>query len=298
MSLDKEVSEKLATLDKIKEEIIGFTEMKSNLVKDINAQLLKAKGEADNIIANAENTAKKILSGAGKIQDEAIEYSNASKLKADEYLHNAEKSMQEVKNAQIKLVEEKEMLNILTIAHNNNVKASGEKFAKIEKDLNERQACLDSKEITIRTLENQHNKKRIAQQKAEEIRLIKEAEIIAKQKDLDLGVATLIKDKKIVDAQKVINTQTLSEIKAAQDKIIIDTKTNEEAKTDIEQQQRKIDEKNKILTAQFDLLQDTNKQLEEKKISLKEQEQLITIKDRDVESKIRILTELRMKGQS
>ena len=298
MSLDKEVSEKLATLDKIKEEIIGFTEMKSNLVKDINAQLLKAKGEADSIIANAENTAKKILSGAGKIQDEAIEYSNASKLKADEYLHNAEKSMQEVKNVQIKLVEEKEMLNILTIAHNNNVKASGEKFAKIEKDLNERQACLDSKEITIRTLENQYNEKRIAQQKAEEIRLIKEAEIIAKQKDLDLGMATLIKDKKIVDAQKVINTQTLSEIKAAQDKIIIDTKTNEEAKTDIERQQRKIDEKNKTLTAQFDLLQDTNKQLEEKKISLKEQEQLITIKDRDVESKIRILTELRMKGQS
>ena len=298
MSLDKEVSEKLATLDKIKEEIIGFTEMKSNLVKDINAQLLKAKTDADKIITDAKSTVKEILDGAGKIKDEAIEYSNKSKQTADNYLNESREKSKEAEKRLLKLVEEKEMLNILTIAHNNNVKASGEKFAKIEKDLNERQACLDSKEITIRTLENQYNEKRIAQQKAEEIRLIKEAEIIAKQKDLDLGVATLIKDKKIVDAQKVINTQTLSEIKAAQDKIIIDTKTNEEAKTDIERQQRKIDEKNKTLTAQFDLLQDTNKQLEEKKISLKEQEQLITIKDRDVESKIRILTELRMKGQS
>jgi len=288
-----EVKEKY--LDKIKEEIKEFESIKLNLVKNINNQLLKAKTDADKIITDAKSTVKEILDGAGKIKDEAIEYSNKSKQTADNYLNESREKSKEAEKRLLKLVEEKEMLNILTITHNNSVKAAGEKFDKIEKDLNERQACLDSKEITIRTLENQHNKKRIAQQKAEEIRLIKEAEIIAKQKELNSKIENYLKDEEAINNQKELNEQFLIKIKAAQDEIIVNKKINEDLAIEIKKQNEELETKHKTLLEQFNLLDKNQRELEEKEKSLNEREQLVAIKDKDVTDKIKILQELRLK---
>lgn len=300
--IDNEIKEKQAQLEKgirawenMKAEISELNTMKTNLVKDINIQLIDAKSKADKIIQEAKDTAKKIIDDAER-----------SKLDIDNYVSTHKKDIEDLlllsKHNSEKLGAERDSLS-KDIAEFNNLKASQEadikgkceliRDSEIKNDL--RQGELDNMGVELYKKETALKIESDRLEALNKLLISKQEKIDLDRIELDTNISDYKKNKLLIDEQKAINEKTLVNLNSAQDKIIADAQINREAFTEIYNQKIWIAEQKKTINTQFDLLEKNRKELEEKSQSLDERTQLLVIKDRDIENKIKILQEIRLK---
>lgn len=293
--LEQEVSNEVVILRKLKVEVAEMNVVKSNLVREINIQLLEARTQADKIIVDAKNKAQALIDEANKIKAEAMEYSTAQKQKADSLLHIAKSGIAELKEVQAELAKDKEEFNSLKTGHNQDIIDKSNRLRDIEEQQVKKQESLDSKERILKQRET------VLNLKADELNLVQEELVKAREKftsdrvELNNNIDAYNKNKLTIDAQKAVNEQVQAEIIAAQNKITVDTKANQELLIDIAKQKAEIAEQKKTINTQFEMIEKNRRELEEKELTLSEREQLLTIKNREIDDKIRVLQQLRGK---
>jgi chlorite dismutase len=298
--IDLDIKEKQIALEKgvqawqkMKEEISELNAMKSNLVREINIQCIDAKAKADSLISNAQEQAKDILDTANKSKEQIDSYVSVQRKEADTLLHLIKSSTEELKQAQDKLKGDTEVFENLKAGHGMDMKSKTEILLKLEKDMHERQACLDSLEHTIRTNEKQLKEKREEIDNAGAALRAKNDQVNAAQEDLNQKINTYATEKVFVDKQKELNSQVLVDIKDKQDKLAADTNFNQSLADDIARQNIEIAEQKKTINAQFALIENNQRELEEKSTTLDERTQLLIMKEKEIDDKILILQKLR-----
>jgi len=303
MSIDQEVREKQLALEKgiiawekMKAEIAELNAMKSNLVKDLNIQLTEARGQREKIIAEAKVEAQSITDEASKIRLEAISFSDKTKQEASDLLHIAKAGIEELKQAQEALRQEKDQF----LADKGNTEArlnaKNEALSSLDIELKARQACLDSLERANMDNEAKIKDKLVALQAREDGVVAQENDLKARVDAFNSKYAEYLREKAVIDAQNELNIQVVADIKAKTDKLSADTIANQKLMADVAKQTAQNEEQKLMINKQFDLLEKNRKELEEKSISLDERTQLLVIKDRDIENKIKILQEIRLKN--
>ena len=291
IALEKSTQEYL----KMKKEIEDLNAMKSGLVREINLQLIDARAQADKIMAEAKEAARFLIDTSEKAHSEAVAFDQKTRQDAEGILHIAKTAAQEVKTSQDKLVQDQADFNKEKTDTTAELQGRDEATAKAELRSNERQQDLDNRERIVLADETRISEGLAELRRGEDILLAKNNKLTTDQAALDNNIANYLKDKEALDAQVKLNNQLLVDIKATQEKVTTDLKVGQELKAEVDKQNLAIAEQKKTLNAQFDLLTQNQRELEEKNTALDERFQLLAIRNKDIEEKIKILNELRVK---
>lgn len=292
-SVEQQVKDAYSLLSKLKEEISEYTDTKTNLVRDINLKLLEANSQATKIIEDAKIVAKGLTEEGNNAKREGIDFKVKTEGEAGELLHIAKEGVKEVQEEKVRLEKQGAEFMNLKNAFFANSKKKEEDLAVLVKDLNNKEAHLLDQSHNINLREIKVNERELkANEKNGELS-IKENTLSVAQDRLNQEVELHNIEKSKIEEQRITNERDLLIINEAKLKVEEIEKSNLLAIEEINQGRLDIANRNKVLTEQFALLEATSKQIESDKLALKEQEQLIALRNQEVLDNIRVLEELR-----
>lgn len=293
--LEQEVQEKYIILGKLKKEIDELDILKSQIVRDINVPMAEARAKAEAIITEAQNKAQAILDSAKKIKVEANDYAVKTKNEATEFLQMSKRSMQESDDALAKLNQERMDFDSYKIATE-----SGIQQKKTEANELLSQAIALKKEVDEANINFATRKATLDRQ---------EADVLAKQTDNKANeglykqkLDKLLKDLAELDKEKTGLESYKAEIQVMLDDINIKTEVvkrekeaNKKLAEELAIKEKDNQDRTNSLNQQFKVLEDMNKQINEKQLTIDANQKLLDIRTREVEAKIKTLQELRAK---
>lgn len=292
-SVEQQIKDGYSLLSKLKEEIAEYTETKTNLVRDINLQLLEANKKAEKIVKDAEVISKGLIEDGSKHKQEGSEFKAITEKEANDLLHLAKEGVKEVQEEKLRLKKEGDEFMILKDTFLAQNKKEKEELLRFEKDLHNRDASILDRDYQVTNKEVKNNNKEKELNEKESRLDTQEAKIKVDQIDLNNKITIHNQDKAKVEEQRIINENDLKAINST--KILVEEIRNSNTITleEISKGRIELENKNKTLTEQFALLEATSKQVEMDKLALKEQEQLIALKNQEVLNNIKVLEELR-----
>jgi hypothetical protein len=292
---EKELMDRQSELSRIKTEIAELNQMKGNLVRDINIKLLEANKQAEVIIANAETQAKAVNETSTKRKEEIDAYVTEQRKGIDSLLHITKQATEELRDAQDKLKQAQADFETLKAKQAEEVKDAITSAQNIEKAYRGQQAQADILVAELNQKINELKVKTDELSRSSELLRTTQATLDADRKELNAKIDACTKDRELIEMQRIENERVSAEIKIAQEKIVRDAQVNTDNMNANLAQAKEIAEQRKSIAAQFSIIEKNQKEQEEKELALNEREELIAIKDREVEQKIRILQELRAK---
>jgi hypothetical protein len=292
---EKELMDRQSELSRIKTEIAELNQMKGNLVRDINIKLLEANKQAEVIIANAETQAKAVNETSAKRKEEIDAYVTEQRKGIDSLLHITKQATEELRDAQDKLKQAQADFETLKAKQAEEVKDAITSAQNIEKAYRGQQAQADILVAELNQKINELKVKTDELSRSSELLRTTQATLDADRKELNAKIDACTKDRELIEMQRIENERVSAEIKIAQEKIVRDAQVNTDNMNANLAQAKEIAEQRKSIAAQFSIIEKNQKEQEEKELALNEREELIAIKDREVEQKIIILQELRAK---
>jgi len=296
--LEQEVQEKYVLLGKLKKEIDELDILKSQVVRDINKPLQEARVKAQAIITEAENKAQVILDKAKAIKTEANDYAARTKGEATEFLQMAKRSMQDSDNALAKLNQERMDFDAHRIATEGGIQqkkaeANGllGQAITLKKEVDEANINLAARAATLDRQEADGLAKQLANETTE---------VLYKQKldKLLKDLAEFDREKVKLEAYKAEVQATLSEIDTKTDNIKREKEANKKLADELAIREKTNIDRTNSLNQQFKVLENTNKQIDEKQLTINANQRLLDIRTKEVEAKLKTLQELRTKEKN
>jgi hypothetical protein len=290
------LKEEYAVLEKVKAEIAELNVRKSGIVKELNTQLLDADSKAKAIISSAKDQAKSIIDKAIELKREYEGHAFKIKSEADDYLHQGKKCLEDCRLERTRLDNDIIDFNAHKVAFENNMRTIKNEANSLMAQAQELGRQLNDKGISLTTLEATLNRREEAlTEKANKLTqdgaILSQREATLKEGEEALAERTLKVD--------IIHNHA---VRINHEIIRLRQKTNQDmekmAGIAIECMKSKNDQElqKKMINAQFENIDKSNKENEERKLALDEREQLLNIKDKEVTQKIKILSEVRAKG--
>ena len=282
-----ERSAKLEELRKIKEEIDTLLVEKAQIVNDINVPVLKAKAEADKIIKDAKDEADITLSASNKILKEAQD----THIEAEDMIKTAKGVIEEAKNKQAQLEQDKTDFNGIKFAHENTVKQSRNNLYSKEQQINSDNESLNQRLIEVKQREDSMARREISVKTAENS-LGEQKDILdVRKSSLDAISAKLELSKKdMADRETAIYAKEILKIKLETEAT---QRSNQAILDEIKAKQVDLTRQQNDLARQIEILDNLKNENDEQLKSLKEQQRLIEMKQRQNQEKIDKLNELR-----
>jgi hypothetical protein len=294
-TLEDQVKEKYSQLAQVNIELDELNARKLGLVKELNVQLLDADAKAKAVIASAQDQAKAIVAEAGEIKKDADRYSANKKFEADEILRKVQEVSKQISQSRTTLDNDKVDFDAKKFAFENDIKRLKNEANSVMARASETDRLNAEKTIHLNTREANITRREAEVATATVKITHDQGEVKRKQEDLVKREWTLTKESDAVKAFKEETDSTM--IMIANKKVEVDAKYQDTLKLHEETlaQKAKNDTDKEMINSQFERIEQDNKELEERKIALDEEKQLIAIKERDVNKKLATLTELRKK---
>jgi hypothetical protein len=294
-TLEDQVKEKYSQLAQVNIELDELNARKLGLVKELNVQLLDADAKAKAVIASAQDQAKAIVAEAGEIKKDADRYSANKKFEADEILRKVQEVSKQISQSRTTLDNDKVDFDAKKFAFENDIKRLKNEANSVMARASETDRLNAEKTIHLNTREANITRREAEVATATVKITHDQGEVKRKQEDLVKREWTLMKESDAVKAFKEETDSTM--IMIANKKVEVDAKYQDTLKLHEETlaQKAKNDTDKEMINSQFERIEQDNKELEERKIALDEEKQLIAIKERDVNKKLATLTELRKK---
>lgn len=295
MTIDDQVKEKTAQLSSINQEISELNARKSGLVKEINTELLDSRAKADKLISDAEIKSNAINAEIDSAKKLAERYVSKIKQEADDLLASAQTISRQNTELRTAIDKERVDFNAEKFAFESDIRTKKNEANNLISQANNAQKELDSKKIDLGTREATVTRRELANvaatdQLAQGVKDLKEA-----QEDLAKRELALKEERKSLDAISKANNDLLADIDKKRQQIDADRLASQKLSDETLIQKQKNDEDKKLISSYFATIEQNNKELEERKISLDERQQLLDIKDKEIIQKIKINSELRMK---
>lgn len=295
--LAMEVKDQYAILEKVKAEIEELKVRKSGLVRELNLELLDAKEEADKVIADARANAKELTDLSNEALALQQEVSSKMKREAEDILANAKIVVQQLNKDKDKLAGDRVDFDAEKVAYENDLKARKNEASSLTAQANDRLKALNDREIGLSAREASVARREQAIAEAVEVQNNESNRLILINNELLAKESELIKASQEVKILKDEGDSALSKATIIQSKIVEDTIANDKCLKEERILREKNDEDKQAINAHFKRIEKDSRDLEERKVALDEREELITLKDREVTEKIRVLEELRKKGK-
>jgi DNA repair exonuclease SbcCD ATPase subunit len=291
------VDEELAEIEKIREQIDELNVEKARIVRDINIPFFEAKEKAEKIIKEAEAKSESILKAATQIKADADAYSVRVRAEATDFLHIAKGAVKEIQTAKEKLANEKDDFEGYRLASENAIKikiteAVGlmHRSVNLKKEADDAMVNVSSKQATLSRKESDLQ----AVEASLNAMAQTAKEIAGSQEKRGQEIASLLKDLNSRESDLAHSLLRFEDLKKEIDR---QTENNKNRAAELDTQKTEQEKQKGIITSQFNLLEKSNKDLEEANRALDEKDQLVTIRSREVDQKMKNLNELRSKKQ-
>lgn len=288
-SLKAEKGKLKAEVDKIKEEINSLIAQKSDIVKEINIPIYKAKAEAEKIISEANAEAEVIINAAKKLEGEAEQ----SKAKAIQLLHIAKGDIEKFNADKKKLADDKVDFESQKFAYENTIRNQRNETTNLRVQYEQDLEVLNGRLIDIKQREDS-----MARREAEVIKregLAKDIEHIneVRQVNLDEGADKLVAKKALLDSEIAELSEKQKILQATKEEVEIIKIENQKALDEIRNLKAALTIQQNDLDRQIQLYDNVKADADDKMKTVKEKERLIELKMRQNDEKIATLKQLR-----
>jgi uncharacterized protein YuzE len=296
-TLEDQVKEKYSQLARVNQELDELNARKLGLVKELNVQLLDADAKAKGVIASAQDQAKAIMSEAGEVKKDADRYSANKKFETDELLRNSQNVAKQISQSRTTLDNDKVDFDAKKFAFENDIKRLKNEANSVMAQASETDRINAEKTIHLNTREANIMRRETEVATATAKLSHDKEEVKRKNEDLVKREGALTKESNEVKAISEANDKLLADIDEKRKQIDLDIEASKKLNEETLAQKKQNDTDKEMINAQFDRIEKDNSALEERKIALDEEKQLLAIKERDISKKLATLTELRKKTE-
>jgi hypothetical protein len=294
-TLEDQVKERYSQLARVNQELDELNARKLGLVRELNVQLLDADAKAKAVIASAQDQAKAIVAEAGETRKDADRYSANKKFEADEILRKVQEVSKQISQSRTTLDNDKIDFDAKKFAFENDIKRLKNEANSVMAQASETDRLNAEKTIHLNTREANITRREAEVATATVKITHDQEEVKRKNEDLVKREWALTKEMDGLKALKEANDKVLLDIQQTEDKITADSLANKNLMEEILALKTKNDTDKEMINSQYEHIEKDNKDLEERKIALDEEKQLLAIKERDINKKLATLTELRKK---
>ena len=291
--LEQEVQEKYVLIGKLKKEIDELDALKSKVVNEINVPLLEAKKKADEIIESANTRAGEIVVKAKKIKSDADVYSEKTKGDATDMLHMAKTAIEELEIERRKFIDDKTDFEGYKIASENRIKNQKteandtmSRALNLKKETDELNINLTTRQATLDRLEKDTNSSKSILNESHNV--LKSAQV-----KLESDIARLEKDREEVETQRMTNQKLFDDSNSKFESAKRMELDNKKTADKLAVEENKLKEGKNSLNKQFELLDKTSKDLDDRQLTIDANNRLLGLKQKEIDSKIATLNQLR-----
>jgi hypothetical protein len=224
------------------------------------------------------------------------QYVTKIRKEADDLLATAQLASKQSTEAKTIIDKERVDFNAEKYAFESDIRTKKNEANNLIAQANITQKELDSKTIDLGTRETTVTRRELAVVAANDQLEQGKKDLKKAQESLERREMELLEEKKKVEAIAQANEEVLADIIIKKQQIDIDIEAAKKLSEETTAQKQKNDEDKKLINTYFATIEQNNKELEERKISLDERQRLLDIKDNEIVQKIKINSELRMKS--